>query len=530
MSWTTALLDWVADTQSYYDAKFRTPRKAPPYIAAELDDLGVPEDMWRDWSEEKRQRVASRISWIYSNIVRIGNEVSAADFNILQKGTNEKDIDHPFERIMAYPNEFFSGKTLLQYLVWALSLDQWGAFWYLAPDSRTGELREIWPIPIGKMKPVKHKTKFISKYVYTASNGEKIDFRPEYICRFVYAHPFDIYKSMTPLEASTLVMSVYQGITNAQKNMYTQNVGTPTSILSLDANISAPDFASARQRIRDDWASEPNRIAIVRAGSLDVKQVGLSSRDLEIVSTQNFTRDELDAIYMGGIPWRASTDNRDEINKEIKEAVIYPLHQLIAGQLQIQVVEPWYNKDDEGKFFGKFDDIRAQDRSILIQERNVYWRVTTVDEARSQLGLPAYKNDELEGYGNLPVSLAMNPAFVSGLYSEPEEEVQDPSALPDDVGNLEDSQDAEMLSNQLAEGKSDINLQAAIVDGVATELKRYKKVILRDFRKHGDSVKISERNFDTNIIPPDVMGSIKTNLAIAVSEEDVVAVFSEWLQ
>ena len=293
MSWTTALLDWVGNTQNYYNTKYRTPRKAPPYIATELSGFGVSDDIWKDWSEEKRQRVASRISWIYSNIIRIGNEVSAAEFSVVKKGTNERDIEHPFEQIMAFPNEFFSGKTLLQYLIWALSLDPNGAFWYLAPDRRTGKLKEIWPVPIGRMKPIKHKTKFISKYRYTAKNGDTIDFRPEYICRFVYAHPFDLYKSMTPLDASILVMQVYQGITSAQKNMYTQNIGTPTSILSLDPNISEPDFAREAQRIRDDWANEPNRIAIVRAGSLDVKQVGLSSKELEIVATQGFTRDEL---------------------------------------------------------------------------------------------------------------------------------------------------------------------------------------------------------------------------------------------
>ncbi len=531
MSITTSIVDWVADTQLYYASKFRTRRKAPPYIAAELNDLGISESIWKDWSEEKRQGIASQISWIYSNIFRIGNEVSSANYNVFRKGTNEKDIDHPLERIMAFPNEFFSGKTLLQYLVWALSLDKWGAFWYLAPDNRTGELREIWPIPVGKMRPVKHKEKFISKYVYTARDGTKVNFRHENNCRFVYAHPFDIYKSKTPLDSSGLIMAVYQGITSAQKNMYTQNIGTPTSILSLDANISDPDFATARQRIRDDWASEPNRIAIVRAGSLDVKQVGLSSKDLEIVATQKFTRDEIDAIYMAGIQWRASAsrDNREEINKEIKEAVIYPLHQMIAGQIQIQILEPWYKAED---FLGKFDDVRAQDRSILIQERNVYWRTTTVDEARAQLGLPAYSNKEFEGFGKLLVPLATDSSFVAQLYEigPVVEEKED----PDDVGNLTDALDEERVVDDLAgdndEPDKTIDIQAAVVDGIATELKRYKKVVIRDYRKHGDSAKIADRKFDTSIIPYDVMTTIKTNLALVTSEEDVVDIFSEWLR
>ena len=116
MSWTTAVIDGVANTYRYATDKFRTPRKAPPYIAAELDSYGVPRTVWGNWNEEKRQLVASRISWIYSNIVRIGNEVSAADFQVFKYGTHEKDIEHPFEKVMRFPNEFF-GQNILTVLI-----------------------------------------------------------------------------------------------------------------------------------------------------------------------------------------------------------------------------------------------------------------------------------------------------------------------------------------------------------------------------------------------------------------------------
>ena len=72
--------------------------------------------------------------------------------------------------------------------------------------------------------------------------------------------------------------------------------------------------------------------------------------------------------------------------------------------------------------------------------------------------------------------------------------------------------------------------EATSVDGMATELKRYKKVILRDYRKHGDSIKLSERIFDTDIVPVETMDTIKTKLAIVVSEEEIISVFSEWLR
>ena len=114
MSIVRDMIEWAADTHNFANQKFRTPRKAPPYVATEigsLDTFGVPQSWYADWSFEKQQRAATNLSWIYSNIVRIGNEVSAASFNVYERGTNEKDIDHPFERLMAFPNKFFDGRS-----------------------------------------------------------------------------------------------------------------------------------------------------------------------------------------------------------------------------------------------------------------------------------------------------------------------------------------------------------------------------------------------------------------------------------
>ena len=539
MGIVTGTIDWLASTRQYASEKFRTPRKAPPYVATELGDYGDLNSMWESFSEDQRMAAAARVSWIYANIVRIGNEVSASEFNIYKRGTNEKDIDHEFERIMAYPNEFFDGKTLLKYTIWGLSLDKNGAFWFIAPDSKTGKPREIWPIPMGKMTPVKDANKFISHYIYTANNGEKLAIRKEYICRFIYPHPEDMWLSFPPLAAAGLPIAVYEGVTTAQKDMFTQSRGTPLSVLSLDANISEPDFARARQRIRDDWASE-RKIAIVRAGSLNTQVVGLSNRDLEVIAAQEFTRDELDAIFMNGIQWHktGSSTDYEEINKAIKDIVIYPLHLLIAAQVQIHIITPFYGPE----FKGEFDDIRAQDRSLTLQENTIYFRSMSFDESRAAQGMAAFKNELLEGYGELPYSLANNPSFVLQYYGIGK--MKDPGEKPEEIGNLEDSLDQEQVVDQLAEADSpdepaemqddaeekSIDVGEAMVEGIAVELRRYRKVLLRDWRKNGDTKSLVNRQFDTAIIPDKVMQKIKEHLHDVSDEDGIKYAFAEWLQ
>jgi hypothetical protein len=557
MSWATRIIDGVANTYNYANIKFRTPDIAPRYIGAEvMGEHKMPiGSSWGDMSYKQRQRIAMTTSWIYSNIIRIGNEVSSAQFHVKNAETLTKDIKHPFEKIMRYPNPFFDGTTLLKYTIWALSLDQWGAYWFLSPNRETGELEEVWPIPIGKITPVKHKTKYIDHWLYTSSKGVRVRIRPEYMVRFMYVNPFDLWKSLTPLEASTLVLDVYDGITTAQRDLYSQSRGMPLSILSLDQNISDPDFARARQVIRDDW-EEQRRVAIVRAGTMDIESVGFSNTDLQVIQSQEFTRDEIDAIYMGGIQWRKSTTSgeREEINKEIKEVVIHPLHQMIAAQIQLGIVTPWYGED----FIGVFDDIRAQDRSLSLQENTIYFRSMTVNETRGELGLDPMDVDFTVGmeeknemgekeetperveYGELPYSLANNPSFITSYYGFGKGSVRDPGKKPEEIGNLEDSRDQEAIVEELSgtdtpepENTKSISVpdgtEQAIAEGIKEELKRYRKVMRRTFKQSNNPMDLLNRPFDSEIIPWETRETIQRAMAFVESDEDIMAIFSKFI-
>ena len=518
MSWFRAGIDSLANNYQYAVQKFRTPDKAPRYISTEVEPFDFS-SQWQMWSLEKRQRVAARISWIYSNVFRIGNELTAAKFNVYKKGSQSKDIMHPLEEILQQPNEFFTGDDLIKYTAWGLSLDEWGSAWFLSPNKVTGELEEIWPIRMGALRPVKHRTKFISHYVYTGKTGDEVKIRPEYICRFIYSNPFDLWRSYPPLEASGLVMNLYEGITTAQRDLFTNSRGTPLSILSLDANISDPDFARARQVIHDDWQNE-RKIAIVRAGSLEVDTVGLSNKDLEVIATQEFTRDELDAIFMGGIQWRKDTsgDELEEVNKSIKEIVIYPLHNLIAKRINLSILNPFYGSG----FFGEFDDVRAQDRSLSLQERTIYFRSMKYNETREELGLPPFDNDLFPDYGELPYVLANDSSFISTYYGIGD--VAEDKEEPEDIGNVAELLDPEAQVNQLAGGEMDV--QKAAVKGLYEELKNYEKVLKRSWRKHEDTERLIEYRFDSDIVPGDLFDEIKAQLAGVQNEDDIITIFN----
>lgn len=533
MSAWTNFIDRLAGGYHYATVKFRTPRVTPPYIYAELESL-LPQEyhnIFQDWDQEKRRQVAARIVWIYSNIQRIGNEVASAQYNVVRATDRATDINHPLEELIRSPNEFFSGITLLQYLIWGLSMDEYGAFWYLSPDSRTGQIREIWPVPVGAMRPIPHKEKFISGYLYTPkSGGDPIVIPAKFIARFVYPHLSNIYKSLTPLEAAAQTIDTYVAESSTQQDIYRKGKGVPLAVLGLDPNISEPDFAVARDTIKNDWA-ENQSVAIIRSGTMSIETLGLTSQQLQIIEATEFTRDEIDAAFMVGILWRKSaTSNaeREEVNKEIKETVIHPLHMLIGRVMQTQILDRFYTA---GKWIGEFEDIRAQDRALRIQEFTMNRSVLTYDQGAAfwggqpfdDAGLPT----PLPGYGGLPLALANNPAFVLKYYGLGS--MKDPEQAPEEVGNMPEFRDPEATVNQLAESESNIDIKAAVKMAIDEDLKRYNKVLKRVWRKKQSPSGLADIEFDSDVIPAEYRGEIERALYDVASEKDIDAIFAKWL-
>ena len=171
-----------------------------------------------------------------------------------------------------------------------------------------------------------------------------------------------------------------------------------------------------------------------------------------------------------------------------QDTIIHPAHRLVAGQITVQALHRFYGKD----LVYEFEDIRTQDRALNVQERNVYWRAKVYNEARQDLGLAPYANDTMglgELLGNLPVPLATDPAFVAQLLG-----LSPTSPGAGDKGGLDPKSKRRLPSpnaamsesdapvNQLSDAAKDIPElpQAAIDEGIRTELNRWRKVATKE--------------------------------------------------
>jgi len=547
---------WMVDRYAYVKARLK--KTAPGYIGAEVSaqkmGLYSSSDEFNQWlsglSQEKLQKLYLTISWIYSSIEIIARETSSTPAHVRQRINDRKSVDvsrHPFELLIEHPNDFMTKTFLMRYTIYWLSLSDRGAFWFLAPDADDeNKINEIWPIHSEKIEPIKDANHYVKHFRYTTGHEESrksYKIPAKYIIWFRYPDPMDYWASLPPLRAALLPGEIDLAISGNQKKFYTEGRGLPLSLVSLDPSISDPDFEAVKADIKSDWSNSGASIAVARGGMFDVKSLGFTQKDLEIIASQEMTRDRISTIFFG-YPILTSNlvsgEGLKQIDKWIKEKTVYPLHVLMAEQITLQGLHPFFDQD----LSFVFDDVRTADRALTIQEKNIDSRWMTVNQMRAKSGDDDIDIPQLPGYGDLPVGLANNPSFVSLIYGlnmsaavGADEDGIDGGKVENapEVGNLPQSQDSLSVTNQLARGdtrpsrmvENIRSFDAVYKEAFKGELKKMKTVYRRGLEREGNPL---NRDFASDIIDDEMMDAIKSDIK-DISDVDVLnEYFSELIE
>lgn len=527
-------LGYVLDRYEY--VKARLARTAPKYISSEVSAVDYDREsitFTGTNEEEIQQKISVFVSWVYSNIISLGNQCSAQALYVKTKQEHKysKDAEHPLAKIFHVPNEFMPMSYLLRHLIWGLSISKYGGFWYLAPDKNTGELSEIWPIDPNRIQPIKNPDHYVKKFLYTAKNPlsdktKVFTIDSQYVFWIKYPNVWDYWKNLPPLLAAFFPAQLERTIEDNQQRIYGDSRGIPLSVVSVDSNLSEQDFEAAKEQIIHDWTNGEASIAIARAGQINVQSLGFTYEQLETIGQQEITRDKIDAIFFG-YAYRSSAMSTGEglkqIDRIIKEQVIYPLLTMIQQSINAQIVQRYYPDED---IVVEFDDPRTADRALNIQKSMIESRWKSMNDMRELDGEPPMKPLLGIDIGEMPVSLANNSAFIMSLAGLNGARPQYQEGEPE-VGNLRDSLDPEAAVNEIVDSQSPVpNLvpdgvsqKSVLLTGMLTELGRWKTVSRRNLER-GEN-----RDFITEIIPIPIQETLKTLIADAQDKDELFKAF-----
>lgn len=365
----------------------------------------------------KKEMMNHYASWVYACVSIIAKATSAARFRLyIDNGADELEevSKHPIIDLLENPNPF---ETKYEFLYRAMTHIQLtgDSFVYFARNKRK-DIKEMYVLQPDKIEIIPSPVNFIDKYVLIDLKQNQEFFINE-IMHIKLPSPNDPYYGASPLTACAMSVDIDEYQHKYQMNLY-KNGAIPPIVLETEQGL---DEASIK-RLRRDWErlhrSDANsgRTAILDRG-LKVKAVGVSPKDLDWLSTNRMTRDDILSIY--GVP-PALLGLVEDSNRSSGETQEYTFHRQVVEPL-LTLLDERLTKDIAKQYNKNFiiqhDSTVPYDaeRGARASQTRILSGQTTINEERMSQGYkPIDGGDEIL----VPLNYALLSNVSSGIMAD----------------------------------------------------------------------------------------------------------------
>lgn len=254
---------------------------------------GIPEPFpFADFSEAYAVHV-----WVYACVRAIataGSSVDILPYIQDQSGKWSLAENDKFHALLAKPNPYMTGRFMREFALTCIALTG-NAYW--AKETLGGkEVKELWPLPVGSVKPVSSAEKFVEKYVYTV-NGREITYGPEEIIHFRDTNPISMHYgqgSIAPI--ANAIISDLNAIT--WNKYFFKNGARLDGVLETDQSLTEDNYNRTVEGWRKLYTGAENsgKTAVLDSG-LKYKKIVDSLKDMDFVGLRKSVRDEILAAF-----------------------------------------------------------------------------------------------------------------------------------------------------------------------------------------------------------------------------------------
>ncbi|MBN1679566.1 MAG: phage portal protein [Anaerolineae bacterium] len=338
--------------------------------------------------------------WVYVAVNRIAEAAALVPFNVVAYGAAHGDHsragevgggsagtppgevalqDHPFERLLRRPNPLMSRFELIEHTVGNLEIHG-NAYWFLAGEPG-GLPRELWPLRPDRVSIVPDPQRGVRGYVYEV-DGYRVPLDAAEVVHFRRWHPANDYYGLSALEAARLAVESDRAMADWNHRYFGEGLAVPAGIVAIREQVSDADYERLKREWRLAYGGRERKTAFLRGASVEWHNIGLSQHDMDFLNARRFNREEIFQIF--GIPVGMFSENATEANALVGERVfiertLWPKLVRIAEKITTDLL-PFYGSN----LVGRFDDIRPQDRSAMLEEVRVARGILTVDELRAR--------------------------------------------------------------------------------------------------------------------------------------------------
>jgi HK97 family phage portal protein len=253
-----------------------------------------------------------------------------------EEGREERVLDHPMLRLVARPNQHYTGHTL-----WMATLLDWyvdgNAYWLVVRD-RGGQPRELWWAPQWSIEPQGDEQTLVTSYRYRTGT-RTIDIDPADVVHFRFGlDPDDGRLGYSPLKSVLREVFTDDEAANFTASLL-RNLGVPGIMLSPDGFApSREELEAVKSELKEMFTGDRRGEPLVMAGPSKIEQFGFSPEQLLLREIRRIPEERVTAVL--GVPAivaglgagldRSTFTNAGEAREMAYESGIIPTQRMFA--------------------------------------------------------------------------------------------------------------------------------------------------------------------------------------------------------
>jgi HK97 family phage portal protein len=272
---------------------------------------------------EAQMRAMGSVGTLFAIVHRTSNATSQVNWRLYRKSKTGNPQDrtevtsHAALSVWQKPNKFRTTQELVE--EGQQHIDLTGEGWLVVgrnPSLRSLPL-ELWCVRPDRIAPVPHADDFISGYVYTGPNGEKIPLETDSVLQLRMPNPLDPYRGMGPVQAILTDLDSVRYSSEWNRNFFI-NSAEPGGVVEVPEMLGDEEFETLRTRWQEQHqgTSNAHRVALLEGGMKWVER-GYTMRDMQFAELKTVSSETIMEAF--GVP-KFALGKIDDVNRATAQA------------------------------------------------------------------------------------------------------------------------------------------------------------------------------------------------------------------
>jgi len=304
---------------------------------------------------ETQMQAYGAVSTLFAIVNRTSNATSQVNWKLYRKAaparrpTERAEVTrHAVLDLWESPNPFMTRQELVETV--QQHIDLTGEGWIIIVRSPRSPLPlELWPVRPDRMAPVPHPTEYLTGYVYTSPDGERVPLGLDEVIQLRMPNPLDPYRGMGPVQAAMVDLDSARFSAEWNRNFF-RNSAEPGGIIEVDKRLTDDEFneMTARWREQHQGVAQAHRVAVLEQGKwVDRK---FTNRDMQFHELRSISREIIREAFgihshMLGLSEDVNKANAEAGEISFARWLVHPRAQRIKGMLNRKLL-PLYGARD----------------------------------------------------------------------------------------------------------------------------------------------------------------------------------------